>query len=233
MSAPPAPFAFVGRRTVLARLDRAYRAQRHVLLHAPAGTGKTMLIAELARTHRLVVAPACHCLGSLLETLEPAAGLAPDGLRMAARVHRLASRLPEIRQPIVVDNVARVPPRVAHLLRVLMLRQPVWFLARSLGPLDLGHVWPYLFLFERIDLPPFSLEETRAFLSGVDVPGSRRELLQSALRLHRLAAGHPGTLAALASEIGRRTYDLRTLEGLRLLALHARISVVQAQIAAG
>ena len=231
MNPPEAKHEFVGRRTLLAHLERSYRRQRHVLLHGPAGAGKSALMAEFARSHRMLPAPACNSLGVLLEALEPAAGLNGEELRMAGRVHRLASRLPQIGRPIVVDNVARVPPRVAHLLRVLMIRQPVWLLVRSVAPIDLGHVWPYLYLFERIDLAPFSLEETRAFLAAADFPGNRRELLDSALRLHRLAAGHPGTLAALVAEMRHRAYNLRTAEGLRLLALHARITSVVRQIA--
>jgi len=120
---------------------------------------------------------------------------------MPARVHRLAARLPQIERPIVIDNVARVPSRVAHLVRFLMLRQPVWLLVRSTDPLELGHVWPYLFLFKRVDVPPFSLAETQAFLAAVDFAGDRRELLAAALRLHRLSTGHPATLAALVAEL--------------------------------
>lgn len=223
---------FVGRRPLLHRLGRLYRSSRHVLLFGPAGAGKSMLIAEFVRTHPVLLVPRCHCLGELLAALEPAAGLDRGELKLAARVHRLAARLPQIRRPIVVDNVARVPPRVAHLLRALMLRQPVWLITRSTQPLEIGHVWPFLFLFKRVDLPPFLLDETRAFLSAAPFNGNRPELLATALRLHRLSAGHPATLNALVAELRARTHDLRTTEGLHLLALHARITGVARQLAA-
>jgi hypothetical protein len=185
------------------------------------------------RTHPVLLAPRCGCLSDLLGALEPAAGLDRGDLRLAARVHRLARRLPQIGRPVILDNVAHVPPRVAHLVRYLLVRQPVWLLARSTQPLEIGHVWPYLFFFKRIDLPPFSLDETRAFLSAAPFNGNRSELIATTLRLHRLAAGHPATLAALVAELRCRTYDLHSAEGLRLLALHARITRVQKQIAAG
>jgi len=224
---------FIGRKTLLHRLGGLYRSSRHVLLLGPSGVGKSLVIGELIRTHPVLFAPGCGCLGDLLASLEPAAGLDPGELKMPARVHRLAARLPQIERPIVLDNVARVPSRVAHLVRFLMLRQPVWLLVRSTDPLELGHVWPYLFLFKRVDVPPFSLAETQAFLAAVDFAGDRRELLAAALRLHRLSTGHPATLAALVAELRCRTYDLRTAEGLRLLALHARITLVEEKLAAG
>ena len=36
---------------------------------------------------------------------------------------------------------------------------------------------------------------------------------------------------ALAAELRRRTYDLKTMEGLRVLALHARITLVEDKLA--
>ncbi len=221
---------FIGRKALLHRLGGLYRSSRHVLLTGPPGAGKSLVVAELIRTHPVLFAPRCNCLGDLLAALEPAAGLDRGELKLPARVHRLGAHLPQIGRPIVIDNVARVPPRVAHLLRFLMLRQPVWLVVRSTDPLDLGHVWPYLFLFKHVEVPPFSLAETRAFLAAVDFPGDRRELLAAALRLHRLSAGHPATLAALVAELRCRAYDLRTTEGLRLLALHARITSLSAAL---
>ena len=222
---------FVGRQTLLARLDRLYRTSRHVLLFGPAGVGKSMLLAEFAKTHPLLFAPHCSCLGEMLASLESTAGLNGDELKISTRVHLLAAHLPKIGRPIVLDHVARVPPRVAHFARYMLIRQPVWLVARSTQPLEIGHVWPFLFHFVRVDVPPFSPEETRAFLLAVDFAGDRNRLLASARQLHRLAAGHPGTLAALVAELRRRFYDLDTAEGLRLLALHARITDVEQRLA--
>ncbi len=222
---------FVGREPLLRRLGALYRSGWHVLLVGPKGVGKSMLIAELTRTFPMLYVPRCGCLGDLLAALEPAAGLEAGDLKHPTRVHRLAAGLPKLGRPLLLDNVGRVPPRVAHFIRHALIRQPVWLIARSVQPLDIGHVWPYLFHFKRIDVPPFSPAETRAFLAAAGYAGNRAELLASTRRLHRLAAGHPGTLAALLAELRVRTYDLRSVEGLRLLALHARITDVEAQLA--
>lgn len=227
--APRTPF--VGREPLLRRLGAMVRAGKHVLLVGPAGVGKSLILGEVARAFPMIVAQRSGCLGDLLAEVEPQLNLEPGELKLAARVHRLAAELPKSGRILVLENVRRVPPRVAHLIRVLLLRQRVWFVVRSTAPLDLGHVWPYLFMFQRVDVPPFTADETRAFLSVVEFERDRDELLRAALRLHRLAAGHPGTLAALLAELRRRAYDLRTAEGLRLLALHARISLVEAQLA--
>ena len=222
---------FIGRRPLLDRLAAMWRKGKLILLQAPTGAGKSMLIAKLSESCPIFYAPRCGCLGDLLDDLEPQAKLERGDLKIAARVHRLAKNLPKLRRPLVIDNVERVPPRVAHLVRVLMGAMPVWLVARSSLPSELGHVWPYLFAFQRVDLHPFSLAETRAFLAAAPFRGDRDELLGAGLRLHRLSAGHPATLAALVDELDRRTYDLKTMEGLHLLALHARITRVEAQIA--
>ncbi|MGH7997700.1 MAG: AAA family ATPase [Opitutaceae bacterium] len=226
----PEPPPFVGREGLLRRLGELYRAGKHVLLVGQPGAGKSALLAEFSRTHRLLIAPECGSLGALLEALEPQLGLEPGDLKIPRRVHRLAAVLPKAGRPLVLDQVGRVPPKVAHFLRVQLASQPVWVLARSTLPLDIGHLWPLLFLFERIDLPPFSTAEAKEYLSRIPFGGDRIELLAAARRLHRLSAGHPGTLAALAVELRCRAYDLRTLDGLRVLALHARISLVEEQI---
>jgi hypothetical protein len=223
---------FIGREPLLRRLGAMLRAGKHVLLVGPKGVGKRMIVAEIARMFPLLLAPRCGCLGDFLADLEPQAKLARDDLKLAMRVHRLAAELPKTGRTLVLENVARVPPRVAHLVRVLLSRQPVWLVARSVMPLDLGHVWPYLFFFQRVDVPPFSIDETRAFLTAVEFKGDPARLFASTRRLHRLSAGHPGTLAALVAELRVRKYDLTTVEGLRLLALHARISLVESQLVA-
>lgn len=206
------------------------RAGKHVLLVGPAGSGKSMIVRETARRFPMLLAERPGCLGDFLSDVELQLRLESGGLKLAARVHHAAAELPKLGRPLVLENVRRVPPRVAHLVRFLVVRQPVWLVVRSTTPLELGHVWPYLFFFERVDVPPFTLAETQAFLSALEFREGQERLMASAKRLHRLSAGHPGTLAALVAELGRRTCDLESPEGLRLLALHARISSVEAKL---
>ncbi|MEO6995824.1 MAG: hypothetical protein ABI273_19620 [Lacunisphaera sp.] len=226
-----ADIPFVGRGPLLRRLERLYRAQRCVLLFGQTGVGKTALMGKLEQGFPVLYAPRCRYLGELIDVLEPQAKLEKGELKLAARVHRLIAQLPRLGRPLVLDHVARVPPKVAHLVRVLLAEMPVWLLTRSVLPLDIGHLWPYLFMFKRIDVPPFSLEETRSFLRAAPFSGDRNVLLAATLRLHRLSAGHPATLIALIEELRQRTYDLTTMDGLHLLALHARITYVEAQLA--
>lgn len=229
---PVAPHApFVGRAPLLRRLGTMIRARKNVLLAGPPGVGKSRIVGQVAKSFSMLVARGCGCPGGLMEELEPQLGLPRGDLKMPARVHRLAAELPRRGRVLVLENVGRVPPRVAHLVRVVLLRQPVWIVTRSTAPLDLGHVWPYLFLFQRVTVPAFTPDETRAFLAAVEFERDRDELMRSALRLHRLSAGHPATLTALIAELRRRSHDLQSPEGLRLLALHARISRVESQLA--
>jgi hypothetical protein len=193
--------------------------------------GKTRVLDEILREHPMVFVPASGCLGDVVAAVEPALGLERGDLRLAPRVHRTLAALARQGRPVVFDNVRRVPPKVAHFIRVLMSRQPVWLVARSALPMQLGHVWPYLFLYEKIEVPPFTPAESRAFLAAVPYAGAREELTDAASRLHRLAAGHPATLRALVTEMHAHRHDLSTAEGLRLLATHTRISEVEAHLA--
>ena len=38
---------------------------------------------------------------------------------------------------------------------------PVWICCRSAEPWDIGHVWPLLARFQRVEVKPFHLSETR------------------------------------------------------------------------
>lgn len=225
------PTPIVDRPALLRRLERHHRARRHVLVHGPPGVGKSVLIAAFMQSHPMLPAPRCNSLGSLLAALEPAAGLVRGRLKLAARVHRLASRLPETGRTVAIDHATRMPPRVAHLIRALAFRQPVWVVARSPRAAELGHLWPYLFLFHRLEVPPFTLAETRTYLSRIDFPGDRDRLVSSARALHRLSAGHPATLAALANELRARPAVLQSAPALERLTVHARITRIEQTLA--
>jgi hypothetical protein len=233
IASPSTDHPFVGRGPLLRRLEHMHRTEKCVLLFGQTGSGKTTLVEKLSENFPILYAPRCRYLGEVVEALEPQAKLEAGELKLAARVHRLAAKLPKLGRPLVFDNVTRVPPKVAHLVRALVADMPIWLIARSLLPLDIGHVWPYLFMFKRIDVRAFSMDETRAYLTAAPFSGDRRELLAATFRLHRLSAGHPATLCALVDELRVRKYDLTTLNGLHLLELHARITRVAEQLAHG
>jgi hypothetical protein len=231
MTSLPASSLFIGREKALQRLGEIYRERQNLLLVGPAGMGKSALLVEFARDHPLLLARRCGHLGDLLAELEPQVGLAHDHLTIAKRIHLLVNRLKELCPFLVLDNVAKSPPRVAHFVRAVLDFSPVWLVVRSELAHDVGHVWPYFYGFERVHLDPFSIAETHKLFAQIDFPGDRLELQAAALRLHHLAGGNPGALTALLAEMRVRTYDLHSVEGLKLIALHARISDVEAQIA--
>ena len=105
-----------------------------------------------------------------------------------------------------------------------MERVPIWICARSGLAHDIGHFWPLLARFERVELRPFRFSETNALLAVMigsgQIPSSVKPF---ARQLHRLSGGLPLALVELLEQFAARPYDLSRRASLRLLELDRRI----------
>ena len=106
-------------------------------------------------------------------------------------------------------------------------RVPVWVCARSERPWDIGHLWPLLVRFERVELRPFHPTETRAVVQGAVAAGSLPSAALGIVEwLHRRSAGIPLVLCQLCGELATGRYDLGHPQALRRLELDRRIHEV-------
>lgn len=216
---------FVGRERQLARLETLYHQRRHVLLLGPAGVGKTALIAEVARRWPLLVCPDSARLTEIFGTIESALGLNYGADTLVPRKRRVLEALARTQPTLVFDAVGWTTPRLSSFLACACLRTPVWIATRSEHSWDIGHFWGLLPRFERVELLPFQLPETRALVEtmvrGGRVPGAAATAV---VHLHRMARGNPAILVALLQRLEEHPYTLSTPQGRRLLDLDRRMA---------
>jgi hypothetical protein len=218
---------FVGRHTELARLRDLHAQRKHVLILGSAGVGKSALVAQLHAQLSLLTSVNSGHFGSMCEGLEPQLGLDPAGLRLLQRKQRLRQALADSGRTVVFDGVGWVSPKVSSFLEGVGERVPVWVCARSERPWDIGHLWPLLVRFERVELRPFHPTETRAVVQSAVAAGSLPSAaLGIAEWLHRRSAGIPRVLCQLCGELATGRYDLGHPQALRRLELDRRIHEV-------
>ena len=105
-----------------------------------------------------------------------------------------------------------------------MERAPVWICTRSEHAPDIGHVWPLLVRFKRVELKPFQLSETRTLIEAAVREGLvPRDALKAIRHLHRRASGNLKILRALLDELARGHCDLSQPHSLERLDLARRI----------
>ena len=223
---------FVGRKNQSVQLRRLYGQRRHVLIVGPAGVGKTTLIGELRGTLPFLVCARSDTLGSICGNLETALNAPAPHLPLVHRKNRLLEMLAERGPTVVFDGVGWVTPKVSSFFEHVMEFAPVWICARSELAPDIGHFWPLLARFERVELPPFHLSESRALLAVVVESGRiPASAMGFAPRLHQLAGGLPRLLRELLEQLAAGHYDLSHRAGLRLLELDCRIKVLPPLVA--
>ncbi|MEV7419477.1 AAA family ATPase, partial [Streptomyces sp. NPDC089919] len=226
------PWPFHGRAAELERVARALgegRGATGVLLAGPPGSGKSWLLAEarhaLERTGRTVlVADASEetrstplgALSPLLPVLVPERG-ALNLLRWAAEVLlEEATGVGAGRVPVLcVDDVHLMDPLSTALARRLVREGRLGLLAAGELPPGLRRLWEDR-LADRIDLAPFSREETEALLArrGVDRRAARRWYERSRghpLFLRELALSGEELPARVVEYVQTRTGPLREL----------------------
>jgi hypothetical protein len=105
-----------------------------------------------------------------------------------------------------------------------MERVPIWICTRSEHPWDIGHFWPLLVRFARVELRPVQLHEIHSLVATAVQRGIvPAEALEIVGWLYRTSAGNPGRLGKLLKELANGHYDVRNRRSLRLLKLDYRI----------
>ncbi|MGD0208816.1 MAG: ATP-binding protein [Verrucomicrobiota bacterium] len=220
---------FVGRGREIARLRQLHKQRKHVLILGPKGVGKSALVARLRESLGLRVCPASERLSEICEALEREFDLAAGDLHIVQRKNRLLKLLKGTKRAVVFDGAGWTTPKLSSFIENVTERVPVWLCARSEPPWDIGHIWPLLVRFERVELRPFHLHETRLLVEAAVqrrfAPGDASDAI---VQLHRLAHGLPQTLCDLLVRLGSHHYNLSSAHGLRLLDLDRRIQLLPA-----
>lgn len=220
-------FPFVAREREITQLGALHAQRKHVLIIGPAGVGKSALVERLREQLTLLVSSKSAHLGGICERLEPQLGLTPVGLKLLERKKRLREALGAAGRAVVFDGVWWTGPKVSSFFESVSERAPVWICTRSEHPWDIGHFWPLLARFARVEVHPFSLSETQALVeAAVRIGGIPHGALKIVGWLQRRSAGSPLVLQELLEELATGRYDLSSPEALRRLDLDRRIHEV-------
>jgi hypothetical protein len=220
---------FVGRKREIAQLQWLHARCKHVLILGPAGVGKSALVAHLRDSLGLRVCPTSERLSEICETLERGPGFEAGKLHLVQRRHRLLKSFTGTKCAVVFDGVSWTTPKISSFFDGVSERVPVWICARSEHPWDIGHFWQCLWKFERVELHPFHLADTRALVeAAVDtgqIPAAARDVVE---RLHHRSAGNPQVLCEWLDGLADGRYDPHKLFDLNLLDLDRRIKQLNA-----
>lgn len=220
----PQALPFVGRHKELSRLSELHAQQKHVLILGPAGMGKSAIVRHLCHGLALLVSAKSAHLGEICEHLEPQLRLEPGELKLLKRKQQLREALWSAGKAVVFDGVVWTTPKLSSFFESVAQHAPVWICARSEHPWDIGHVWPFLVRFERVELHPFRLTETQALVGATVNAGMvPAETLNIVEWLQRRSAGSPLVLRELFEELATGKYDLANPYALRRLDLDRRI----------
>jgi AAA ATPase domain len=215
---------FVGREKEIAQLRRLHAQRKHALILGPAGVGKSALVAHLREWQPLILCLQSETLGGICDQLETELNPPAPHQPLVRRKNRLIKMLAEIHRTVVFDGVGRTTPKVSSFFESAMERAPVWICARSELARDIGHFWPLLARFEKIELRPFRVSETDALLTAAMAGGQIPPTVKPfARQLHRLSGGLPLALVELLEQLAAGHYDLSRRAGLQLLELDRQI----------
>ena len=217
-------FPFVGRQKEMARLCELHAQRRHVLILGPAGVGKSALVGELRERLSLLVSARSAHLGEICEGLEQQLGLDSAGLKLLERKKRVREALGAAGRVVVFDGVGWTGPKVSSFLESVTERAPVWICTRSEHPWDIGHFWPLLARFERVEVRAFHLSETQALVEAAVTAGRVPPKAVGIVEwLHTRSAGIALVLCELLEGLASGRYDPDRAFDLKLLNLDRRI----------
>jgi predicted ATPase len=218
---------FVGREREVLQLGALHAERKHLLLLGPAGVGKSAMVQHLREPLSLLVSGKSAHLGGICDGLEPQLGLSPGGLKLLERKKRLRTALGAAGRAVVFDGVGWTGPKVCSFFESVMERTPVWICTRSAHAWDIGHFWPLLARFERVEVRPCNLSETQALVEATvragGIPPGARGIVGW---LQRRSGGVPLVLRELLEEVATGKYDLASPSALRRLDLDRRIHEV-------
>jgi hypothetical protein len=215
---------FVARRKEIARLSELHAGLKHALILGPAGVGKSALVAHLRDSLALLVSPRSAHWGEICDGLEPQLGLVPTEPNLLQRKQRLRESLRGAGRTVVFDGVGWTTPKLSSFFERIAQGAPVWICARSEHSWDIGHFWPLLVRFARVELHPFPMSETQEMVEAAVkariIPAEAGTIVEW---LHRRSAGRPLVLRGLFEELATGKYDLSSPYALRRLDLDRRI----------
>ena len=219
-----AEIPFVGRKVEISRLRNLHAVRKHALIFGLPGIGKTELVRQMSGLAPLLISAHSDTMRHICENLEAGLHIVNDEKRLPKRKERLLSKLSSTDNTIVFDHVGRSTPKISSFLKCVCDRVPVWICARSPHSWDIGHFWPILFRFEKIELQPFHLSETRALIEACVEKGMLSSaVLAVANRLQHLAHGVPQILGELIQGLASGKYDSSNLFDLQMLDIDRRI----------
>jgi len=217
-------FAFFGRDKEIEQLRTLHALRKNALIVGPAGIGKTALLGQIRQHRPLLVCEETSSLRRICDSIELQLGWNHHMLNVIKRKNRLFAHLGKRGEPVAFDHVAHTPPRVARFMSFLAEEIPIWIACRSDRPHEVGHVWEHLYKFTRVELAPFTVEDTGRFIVEAIAEGNiQRDAAEHMEELHRISKGSPRILEELLVELASREYEMDGACGLDLLDLDRRI----------
>ncbi len=222
---------FLGRQKEVEQLRALHAMRRHVLIVGGEGIGKTALLHHVRQFSSILICDDSSSLRRICDSLERQLGCGHYKLNVIERKNRLLIDLERRGGPVVFDHVVHIAPRVARFIGHLSEKIPIWIACRSDQPDDVGHIWPELYKFTRVELFPLSESET---LMLIDVAVAQGKIQANARthadELHRMSGGSLRILTELLMQLAAREYKIDSSLGLHLLDLDRRIHEIDLAI---
>jgi hypothetical protein len=217
-------FPFFGRQFEVEQLRTLYGLRRHLLIIGAAGIGKSALLQQVRQYCPLLICEDTSSLRRICDSLERQLDWSRQKLDVIKCKNCLLVYLQRRGEPVAFDHMAHTAPRVARFIAHLGEQIPIWIACRSDQPHEIGHIWPELFKFTRVEVAPLTLLETRGFVEQAVARGNiQADARAHADELHRLSGGNPRILEGLLIELTAREYRMESPFGLDLLDLDRRI----------
>ena len=222
---------FLGRQKELEQLRALHAMRRHVLIVGAAGIGKTALLHHVREFSSILICDDSSSLRRICASFEPQLGCTHYKLNVIQRKNRLLVDLERRGEPVAFDHVIQTAPRVARFMARVAEKIPIWIACRSDRAHDVGHIWPELYKFTRIEISPLTEIETRMLIDEAAAQGKIQSNARAhAGELHRISRGSPRILTELLVQLAAREYKIDSSLGLHLLDIDRRIHQIDLSI---